>query len=405
MRIACTGFVSEKSGSVAAANALLLCKLLEHGVEADFFSKPSFVDPRPIVGPRAAFRFIPVRNRFLNSVREKTQAFPAVSTVTGMADAYSYNRLVVRFIRMEHVKRHYDLTLWLGDYARGSVPGLPTVSFVQGPPGTDARSLLAQAGEISNLTGPLGTIKWGILARFRLSRLGRPPLEKTDSFIVGSRQSFRTLTDLYGIAPNRISTLPYPIDLELFQPPTRRRPKEGPLRALWLGRIVPRKRLDIFLGGAALAIRQGADLKLTLVGKTGLIPEYDRMIRDFPYPERLERHLHIDRMLVPRLLHDHDVLAQPSDEENFGSSVAEAQACGLPVIVGRTSGNADYLSSRDIHLTDDRTETFAYALLEMCRRKARGELREAESSRIAAEKNFHVDRVTEGLLRILKSAI
>jgi glycosyltransferase involved in cell wall biosynthesis len=404
MRIACTGFVSEKSGSVAAANALLLCKLLDRGIEVDFFSKPSFVDPRPIVGDHSGFRFVPVNNRILNFVRAKTERLPIISTATGTADAYSYNRLVVERMKKENRQQHYNLALWLGDYARGSIPGLPTVSFVQGPPGTDARSLLRRYDEIRSVAGRFEAVKWQIIARLRLSRLGQPPLCKSDHFIVGSRQSLRTLTELYRVETCRISILPYPIDLELFRP-VRPASIHGPLRVLWLGRIVPRKRLDIFLGGAAQAIDRGADLKLSLVGTIGFIPGYDQLIRAFPYPARLERHNQVDRNDVPRLFHEHDVLAQPSDEENFGSSVAEAQACGLPVIVGHTNGNADYLSSRDIHLADERIETFAAALVEMWRRRTSGGLGDLGISRSIAEQNFHIDHIADGLIRILESIV
>jgi glycosyltransferase involved in cell wall biosynthesis len=402
MKLACTGFVSTTGGSVAAANALLLKQLLAQGFHIDFFSKPSFVDPRPIVGTRSGFRFIPVNNRLLNFFRAKVERVPLVSIAARTADAYSYNRLVARTIALEHQQRQYDLCLWLGDYARGSVPGLPTVSFVQGPPGTDARSLLRRYGEIRSLVGPIQSLKWQIFARLRLSPLGQAPLHKSDHFIVGSRQSSETLAKLYRIDPGRISVLPYPIDLDLFRPLPRSL-EPGPLRVLWLGRIVPRKRLDIFLSGAAQAIKQGVDLKLTLVGSTGLISGYESMIRSFPYPDRLERIERINRNGVPILLGRHDVLAQPSDEENFGSSVAEAQACGLPVIVGRTNGNADYLSARDIHLADEGSETFAEALAEMQRRKACGKLGEPAVSRSLAEQRFHIDRVTADFIRILES--
>jgi glycosyltransferase involved in cell wall biosynthesis len=125
-------------------------------------------------------------------------------------------------------------------------------------------------------------------------------------------------------------------------------------------------------------------------------------MRAFPYPGRLQYRPHIDRREVPALLSQHDVLAQPSVEEDFGSSVAEAQACGLPVIVGQTNGNADYLSSRDIHLADDGAETFAEALTEMYRRKRSGEWGNPAISRAVAEAHFHIDRVTGELIRILE---
>jgi glycosyltransferase involved in cell wall biosynthesis len=404
MKLACTGFVSATAGSAAAANALLLVRLLDHQFEIDFFSKPSFVDPRPIVGTRPGFRFIPVNNHILNFIRSKVERVPLVGRAASTADALSYSRLVARTVAREHQKRGYDLCLWLGDYSRGSVAGLPTVSFPQGPPGTDARSLLTQFHQIRRIAGPWQAFKWSTLARLRLSPFGTPSFHNSDHFIVGSHQSAGTLARIYSVDPGRISVLPYPIDLDLFCPP-RSAPKVSPLRVLWLGRIVPRKRLDIFLDGAAQAISQGIDIRLTIVGAVGFIPGYETLLQVFPYPERLQYQPRIDRTDVPTLLGQHDVLAQPSVEEDFGSSVAEAQACGLPVIVGHTNGNSDYLSSRDIHLAAENAETFTQALIEMHRRKTSGELGDVAVSRAVAEANFHIDRVTGELIRIFERVL
>jgi glycosyltransferase involved in cell wall biosynthesis len=401
MKLACTGFVSASAGSGTSANTLVLKQLLARGFEVDFFSKPSFIDPRPIVGYMAGFRFVPVENRILDFVRTKLEAVPLLSTAAGIADAYSYSRLVARTIAREHRHRQYDLCVWLGDYARGAIRSLPSLSFVQGPPGTDARSILTHSDQIRHLAGPLRSFKWQILARLRLSPLGLPPIRYSDHFFVGSKQSEEALAKLYGVDPSHISVLPHPVDLQVFRP-TPSSTNSSSLRVLWLGRIVPRKRLDIFLDGAAQAIRRGVDLKLTMVGAATLIPEYENMIRSFPYPDRLERLAPVDRTRVPAFLSGHDVLAQPSDEENFGSSVAEAQACGIPVIVGRTNGNADYLCARDIHLADERSETFAEALIEMHQRKISGTLGDPATSRSLAEAYFDIDRVMEQLIQVLE---
>src|SRR5205085_9269547 len=50
----------------------------------------------------------------------------------------------------------------------------------------------------------------------------------------------------------------------------------------------------------------------------------------------------VPRTDVPRLLAECDVLVQPSDNENFGFSVAEALASGRPVVVGPTKGTGEY---------------------------------------------------------------
>ena len=406
MKLAVTGFVSEEAGSVASANALLLRQILKERHEIDFFSKPTFVDPRPVVGGQPGFRYVPVVNRGTDGFRRAVGKVPLLGAVAGRMDAAGYNRLLVRKIREECRGRRYDLVLWLGDYARGRVPGVATVSFAQGPPGTDARSVLERCAEIRTVAGIWQAWKWTALAKIRLSRLGLPALGYSDLVIVGSQQSCKTMSQRYGIDPSRLSAMPYPSDVELFKTESGKRKAEGgddALRVLWLGRIVPRKRLDLFLDGAALAIRQGIEVRLSIVGGVGFVRGYEQLIAAFPFPERLQWTQQVARDRIPDLMRANDVLAQPSDEENFGSSVAEAQACGLPVIVGFTNGNADYLCSRDIHLRDDRAETFSAALGEMADRKNNGRWGDLSESRKMAAEKFDVQSIATQLMETLET--
>ena len=410
MKLAVSGFVSEQAGSVASANALLIRELLRRGHKIHFFSKASFVDPRPAVGNSPGFRFFDVANAGPDRLRQRLSRVPVAGFLAGQLDASTYNHSLVREMTRNHALERYDLCFWMGDYARARTPDLPTVCFVQGAPGTDARSVLRQSAEIKRLAGPATALKWQMMARIRLSRWGLPPFNNADRFIVGSSQSKRTLHSIYGIANERISSLPYPIDLELFQLETPERgaangdKAHAALRICWLGRIVPRKRLDLFLEGAALAIRRGIELRLTIVGGVGFIRGYEKMIEAFPFRDRLTWKKSVPRQEVPTLLRAHDVLVQPSDEEDFGSSVAEAQACGLPVIVGRTNGNADYLCSRDIHLKDNRPETLSDAYQEMSSRKAGGHWGDPAISRRCAEQYFSLETVAASLIDILKDA-
>jgi len=359
LNIAATGFVAQGAGSVASANALLLRALLENGCRVHFFSKASFVDPRPAAGGHPSFHFTDVNNAFTDTIRARTQGVPLLSAGTRMLDVNRYNRMVVEAIRRENGRRRFDLCLWLGDYARGRILGLPTVSFAQGPPGTDARSILRRFGEVRRLAGMGTAWKWKLLACLRLSRAGLPRFDFSDLIVVGSSQSRRTLHREFHLPESRTASLPYPIDLEAFQPgagAATRRTK----RCLWLGRIVPRKRLDLFLDGVAMAIRNGADIEAAVIGNVGFVARYGKLIGTFPFPDRLKWIPSVPRSDVPGLMRGYDVLIQPSEEEDFGSSVAEAQACGVPVIVGNTNGNGDYLSSSDIQLqTDDPRELAA----------------------------------------------
>lgn len=402
LRLAVTGFVEEKAGSVASANALLLQQLLAFGLEIDFFSKSSFVDPRPAVGQHPGFRFVETDNVGADRLRRRLQRYPGLGFVGSMIDSRSYEKLVLKRISQEHQQRQYDLVLWLGTWATGRVAGLPNVSFAQGSPGTDARSVLNRAREIEILAGKSVRWRWQVLSRLRLSKLGLPRLDFTDRAIIGSEISRDTLIGLYRMPADSVAVLPYPIDLQLFVPMSDKPAPSPPLRILWLGRIIPRKRLDIFLNGTAEAIRNGCDVRCTIVGDLGFIPGYDGLIDSFPYPDRLEWRRNVPRSEVPALLHQHDVLAQPSEEENFGSSVAEAQACGLPVVVGLTNGNADYLCSRDIHLQHESSACFAEAIAELADRRENGRWGNAAQSRAVAEQSFSLESVAIKLSQILE---
>ena len=105
MRIACTGYLSEQTGSIAGANALLLRSLLERGMEVDFFSKPSFVDPRPVAAGLPGLRFIPCVNYFSDALRNNVLGVPLVNFLAGRNNAACYNRLLVQQIRKEHRRR------------------------------------------------------------------------------------------------------------------------------------------------------------------------------------------------------------------------------------------------------------------------------------------------------------
>lgn len=410
LKIAATGFVEAGAGSVASANAILLRELPRMGHHITFFSKPSFVDPRPLFPPdnplHERFSFVESTNRITDRIRAHLEKIPVLGLALRRLDTFMYHRAIVRCISGAHQSTGFDVVLWLGEYAAGRVPGLPSVSFVQGPPGTDARSILSRWGEIRKLTPPLAAWRWRLLAKLRLSRPGLPPFHHSDLILVGSRQSERTLCERYHIPQNRLGSIPYPIDLDHFQLQPVARPRELPavLRILWLGRIIPRKRLDLFLDGAALAIQQGLALRLTIVGNAPMFPGYLRLIKEFPFPNALEYHERMERAEIPALFGRHDVLVQPSEEEDFGSSVAEAQACGLPVIVGMSNGNAGYLSGGDIHLRDDHPQTLAAALKTFAGRSETEMETARMESRCFAEKTYSPQSVAMRLDSFIQRA-
>ena len=314
-------------------------------------------------------------------------------------DSGSYNRGLVAAMRKAHAG---NVDLWLGDWARGR-GNRPVVSFAQGPPGTDATSVFERRDLIERLAGKLTWLKMAAYARWRLTS-GLPKFEFSDHVIVGSQWSRQRLIEMFGLNVEQTHALPYPIDLQMFQPPRKTRGSSDPIRLLWLGRFAPRKRLDLFLDGLELAIELGCNVEAWVIGRSDFVPGFEKLLERFPYSERLCHWPKIDRKDVPTVLAEVDVLVQPSDHENFGSSVAEALACGVPCIVGQTNGTGDYVCDRSIVLKDDSPESMAEAILSMARNKSLGELQDHEPSRRVAEKYFDPDVVAGRLVDILSRA-
>lgn len=385
---------------MASANAILLNGLLERDFFVSFYSKPSFVDPRPILnGHGKELRFVDCTNHWADGVRRRMspRGGGLWGHFWGQFDASIYNRGLVRAMRQSPVD---GIDLWLGDWARGRGKR-PVVSFAQGPPGTDARSVFTHRALIQTLSGNGAWRKLSAAARWRLGP-GLPSFKDTDHVIVGSDWSRQFMVAKYGAAETNTHALPYPIDIEAFGLPTAARQRNNRLRLFWLGRFAPRKRLDLFLDGLSLAIREGCDAEAWVVGSSAFAPGFETLLKDFPYQQRLRHWPRVSRDEVPGMLAEIDVMAQPSDEENFGSSVAEALACGVPSIVGATNGTGDYICSNSIQLTDDAPESFAAAVVEMAARKREGRLLDRAVSRAVAEKWFTPKRVLDRLIQVLE---
>ena len=123
MKLAVTGFVSEQAGSVASANALLIRELLRRGHEIHFFSKPSFVDPRPAVGLSPGFRFFDVTNVGADRLRQRLSRVPLAGFLAGQFDASTYNRLLVQQITANQPGKNMMFVSGWGTMPAGELRG------------------------------------------------------------------------------------------------------------------------------------------------------------------------------------------------------------------------------------------------------------------------------------------
>ena len=137
--------------------------------------------------------------------------------------------------------------------------------------------------------------------------------------------------------------------------------------ALFVGVIEPRKNVEgIIRAFERLHEAQPANLDLVLVGRNGWLFEGTlRTIADSPVGRRIHRLQFVsDRELVS-LYRSARFFVYPSFYEGYGSPVAEAMACGLPVITSNNSSLQE-IGGNAVMLVDPRNiEELAAALVEL----------------------------------------
>jgi glycosyltransferase involved in cell wall biosynthesis len=153
----------------------------------------------------------------------------------------------------------------------------------------------------------------------------------------------------------RAFTIPHGVDGKILTlPRLDERPISGAI--LFLGRITPKKGLDVLLLALSELLSRGISFRLTVAG-AGKKPYEQEMIalaNDLGLSENVDFIGHVGPEVRSTLLTNHDVFVLPSRDENFGIAVAEALAAGLPVIVTREVAIAEYIDGTTAGLVVDR---------------------------------------------------
>lgn len=158
--------------------------------------------------------------------------------------------------------------------------------------------------------------------------------EEADVITVPSTFAFRSFVDS-GVSELKMRLVPYGVDLNAFYSCTPR--SKGEFRVLFVGGVTVRKGIHYLL--EAFEQVQSGNKHLTLVGS--ISPEMDTIVASARDCEHITVAGHMRQDRLKEIMSASDVLVLPSVEDGFGLVLAQAMACGCPVIASENTGAQD----------------------------------------------------------------
>lgn len=128
------------------------------------------------------------------------------------------------------------------------------------------------------------------------------------------------------------------VDAHTYHPPSRPRAHVGPLRLLFVGRLVPQKGPSVLLDAIDLLRRQGVDVHARIVGAGPLADDLALQVQRRDLGGRVELTGPLGQDRLPQLYREADLFVLPSFAEGLPVVLMEAMATGLPVVTTQIAG-------------------------------------------------------------------
>ncbi|NOZ28443.1 MAG: glycosyltransferase family 4 protein [Chloroflexi bacterium] len=234
------------------------------------------------------------------------------------------------------------------------------------------------------------------------------------NWLLGRSRPLVTITRANAELLRRLG-LPRPVVVYPGTDPTRFRPPpsppESPFVLLTVGRLVPRKGIDMVLRVLPALLAEFPGLRYRVAGDGPDRPRLERIARDLGVAHAVEFLGRVPDERLPDLYRSAHVFVMPAREEReaasmegFGIVYLEASASGLPVVAGRSGGAVEAVREGETGLLvppDDPealTRTLRDLLGDAALRRRMG-----QAGRRWVEEEMNWDRAAKGILRALET--
>jgi glycosyltransferase involved in cell wall biosynthesis len=198
--------------------------------------------------------------------------------------------------------------------------------------------------------------------------------------LCGSRATRESLIDHLGVAGDRVRVIPYGVADVFFAGPDARTNREanagGDPYMLFVGTREARKGLSTLYAALRRVNAEGTRARLVLAGQDGWGTEgLLREMRGDAFVTFVDKPS--DDQLT-ELYHGALALAYPSEMEGFGLPVAEAMACGCPVIASDLPSIREFAGDQPIYIAAGDSESLAREVEQLL--NGRGDLDQRRAS-------------------------
>jgi len=233
-------------------------------------------------------------------------------------------------------------------------------------------------------------------------------LARVDRIVVHTESYGTTSAMLRG---RDLEVIPSVVDLQRFRPgldasgPREKLRLGGRRVVAFTGRLVPHKGVDVLLR----ALQQlPLDVHLVVVGRGPRLADLQALARRLGVADRCHFCPTVADDELPNYLALADVFAFPSQNrlEGFGLAVAEAMACGLPVVTSDMPGVREVIADgvqgllSEPLMADDLAEKLRTLLDDPDRRRAMG-----AAGRRRAEERYSLEKVVGQLTRLYERLV
>jgi glycosyltransferase involved in cell wall biosynthesis len=388
-------------GGVSSAGSFrgLFRALLEQDHEIDFYGVRGFTEARSLeTHPR--YRYVEMRVPWVQAGYRRFghrhfYLASAWSTVSHIGLHFETVRCI------DASPRNYDCLVCL-DTLNLCRSRLPTASWPQSPPQTEAAALRMPVIARTAVENG-GLLQYGSLQAYYAYRYAEAKLalRASDLIFSGSPWAYSHWLE-FGAPAELVRLQPYAIELGEYAgvPPPA---VDGDVTFLWLGRAVPRKRLDLFLEGFTALRRRYPGARARVVGNVRAHPAAAALLDRYRGMPGLEETPMLARSEVAACFAASSVLVQPSQNENFGFAVAEALASGRPVVTGPTNGTGAYGGAAAFYFDEYTPASVANAMERARRAVLDAPERLAADARRAAREHFEPAGVATAVAEALRT--